>query len=435
MRDVRLRTEAGAGASEQPPTGAYRSLLQDGPFVRIWLVGGVAGTMRWLETLAFGVFTYQVTRSPSLAAFMTFMRLGPMLFAGLPAGALAERYDRKRLLEIGLWVLLLNALLLGLLTVTGRLEIWHLAIGAFVNGLFFTSEFPVRRTMIGEVVETRHLAPAMALDSMTSNATRALGPVIGGLLLDQVGLAGVFALGAVGYVSAILAMRRLDYRAAVAPRRVALLSGVREGVAFARQSRLVKATLLITVAFNVCGFAYIALVPVMGERILHLSAFLIGVLMSAEGIGSFLGAILVGAIATPARYTRLYAGGVAIFFAMTLAFALSANFLLSLAVLFCSGLGLAAFSVMQSTLTFVIAPRHMRPRIMGLLTVAIGTGPIGMLAVGWLAEGVGAPLAILLLEASGALVLALILIRFPDFLRVRDPTGHAAPADRTGSES
>lgn len=427
MPGPRLRPEAGATAARVPPAGGYRSLLQDGSFTRIWLIGGIAGTLRWLEMLAYAVFTYQVTQSPSMVALMTFMRLGPMLVTGLPAGALAERHDRKRLMGLGLWMLLLNALILGLLTVTGRLEIWHLAIGAFLNGIYFTTEFPVRRTMVGEIVGPERLAAAMALDTMTSNATRGLGPLLGGLLLDQVGMVGVFLLGTIGYLVALALIRRVAYQPTVAPRRIALFAGVREGLAFARQSRVVQATLLITVAFNVFGFSYIALVPVIGERILNLSASLIGVLMSAEGIGSFIGAILVGAVAKPVRYTRIYVGGTALFFAMTLTFALSSNFVLSLIALFCSGLGLAGFAVMQSTLAFMTAPHHMRPRMMGLLTVAIGTGPLGILAIGWAAESIGAPLAILLLESVGLIMLVGVVISFPDYLRIRDPAGHRDP--------
>lgn len=401
--------------------GAYRALLADDRFTRIWLVGGIAGTLRWLEMLAVGVFTFQVTGSPAMVAVMTFMRLGPMLLVGLPVGALAERYDRKRLIQIGLAVLLVLNLGLALLALTDRLTLWLVALGAFANGTYFTGEFPVRRTMMGEIVGPARLAPAMALESMTSNATRALGPILGGVILEGTGLTGAYLLGVAGYGASLLLVWPIRYRSASPPRRAAIFAGMVEGLRHAFADRVVRTTLLITVIFNLLGFAYIALVPVIGERWLGLSAALIGVLMSAEGIGALLGAVLVGAVATPARFTRIYAGGTMLFLVAIAGFALSRSFGLSLALLFVSGLGVAAFAVMQSTLIFLTAPAHLRARLMGVLTVAIGTGPLGMLAIGWIAEVADAPDAILLFAGLGALSLVALLLLSLDYLRIRDP--------------
>jgi MFS family permease len=175
--------------------GAYRSLMHDGRFVRLWLAGALAGTMRWLELLVIGVFTFQLTGSPSAVALMTFARLGPMLVLGLPAGAVADRYDRKWVYTGGLVVLTLVASGLFLLALSGRLALWHVALGAAVNGTFWAGEFPIRRTMMGEMVGRERVAPAMALDSLTSNATRAIGPVVGGALYQLIGLEGAFLLG------------------------------------------------------------------------------------------------------------------------------------------------------------------------------------------------------------------------------------------------
>ncbi|MDX1542263.1 MAG: MFS transporter, partial [Geminicoccaceae bacterium] len=180
-------------------------------------------------------------------------------------------------------------------------------------------------------------------------------------------------------------------------------------------------------------FAYIALVPVVGERWLGLGATLIGLLMAAEGTGSLIGAILVGWLASPPRFTRIYVGGTVLFLAAIAVFALSRDFGLSLAALFISGLGVSGFSVMQSTLTFLTAPARLRARLMGLLTVAIGTGPVGMLVVGWLAEVVGAPHAILLTVSIGGASLAALMLMSLDFLRVRDPVAAGQAAGSSSS--
>jgi MFS family permease len=408
--------------------GDYASLMRDPRFVRLWLAGALAGTMRWLEMLVIGVFTFQLTGSPSAVALMTFARLGPMLVLGLPAGAVADRYDRKWVFTGGLVILTLVASTLLLLALGGRLALWQVALGAAINGTFWAGEFPIRRTMMGEIVGRERVAPAMALDSLTSNATRAIGPLAGGALYQMVGLEGAFALGILCYAGAALLVAPIAYRAETRLRS-GVISGVVEGLGFVRRSRLVTAIMVVTVVFNVLGFAYIALVPVVGEETLRLSAFLIGVLMAIEGVGSLLGALVVGAIATPARYTRIYVVGTGLFLAAIVAFALSRSFPLALLALFVSGLGLSGFAVMQGTLVFVTAPAAMRSRMMGVLTVGIGTGPLGMLAIGWLAEIVSPPDAILLMAGSGCLALAVTVLLWPELWSTREPLGAAQAED------
>jgi MFS family permease len=406
-----------------PPGAAAQlaALFADRRFCRVWLTGGIAGTLRWLENLAVGVFVYQATGSPSLVALMTFVRLGPMLLLGLPAGALAERFDRKWLLFAGLAVLAVTSAILAALAASGRITLWHIALGAFMGGAFWAGEFPVRRTMIGEIIGRGHLATAMGLESATSNATRMVGPLLGGLLLQVAGLEAAYLISALFYGLAALLIWPLRYRAeAPAGAALGMLREIAEGLAYARSQRLVLATLAVTLVVNLWGFAYIALVPVIGEAQLQLSAFLTGVLMSAEGLGALIGALAVGALARPWHYTRVYLGFSFLFLAMVLLFALSRSFPLSLAALFASGIGIAGFAVMQSTIMFLSSPPKLRSRLMGLLTVSIGTGPLGMLHVGYLADWLGAGNAILIMAIEGLLALVLVAWWWPELWRTRD---------------
>lgn len=394
------------------------ALLGDDRFRRLWLAGGIAGTLRWLETLAVGVYVFQVTRSPSTVALMTFIRMVPMLVVGLPAGAIAERFDRRTLLVGGLAMLAVVSAVLAALSYTDNLALWHIALGAFVAGTFWTTEFPVRRIMAGEIVGASRLAGAMGLEAATSNATRMLGPLFGGLLLDVVGLAGAYLMSALFHALAALTVWPIAYRAerarATPPR---ILTGLAEGLAYAWRDRIVLATLLVTVIVNLWGFAYISLIPVIGENRLGLSAFWIGVLMSSEGLGALLGALAVGSWAVARNYGRIYVGFSFLFLAMVVLFALSPSFPLSLAALLLSGIGISGFSVMQSTIMFIVAPVEMRSRLMGALTVCIGAGPLGMLHVGYLADHVGAPAAVAIIALEGLIALAMLVWFYPEFRR------------------
>ena len=397
---------------------APRGLLNDAAFVRLWLCGALAGVLRWLELLAISVFVLEQTGSPFLVALLIVMRMAPMFLFGIPAGALADRYDRRRLLIIGLVVLALASAVLALLAASGRITIWQIALGTFLGGMFWSSEFPVRRTMLGEIAGAPRLSRAMALESATSNATRMVGPVLGGILMETLGLAGVYVLGAVVYALAALILLRLAYRAAggqsSSPSFGAML---REGWQFTRARRTIVGALAVTVIVNLWGFAYITMVPVIGERTLGLSPVMIGVLMSTEGLGALLGSLLVARFDRPRHYLQIYAGSSLLFLLAVLAFAWSTWFPLSLALILLCGIGIAGFAVMQSTIFFLIAPAAMRSRVMGMVTVSIGAGPIGMLQVGLLADWLGAPAAVALVAGQGLLALAVAVVVWPELRR------------------
>jgi MFS family permease len=149
-----------------------RALLADAEFRRLWLAGVAIGAQRWLELLVVGVYVLDVTGSPSMVALMTFVRLLPMFLCGLPAGVLADRFERRSLLLLGVGVLILVSLALAVLALSGWITLWQVALGAFLNGVLFAADFPVRRIMIGEIAGHDRLGKAMALEAATGNATR-----------------------------------------------------------------------------------------------------------------------------------------------------------------------------------------------------------------------------------------------------------------------
>ncbi len=393
-------------------------LLHNPGFVRLWSSGILCGALRWLELLAISLFVLERTGSPFLVALLTLLRMAPMFLFGIPAGALADRYDRRLFLMLALALLALASGILAVLALTDRITIWQVALGAFVNGMFWSTDLPVRRTMLGELAGPALLSRAMALELATSNATRMVGPALGGLLLETTGLYGVYLLGAIFYTAAAVLVLRISYaQARPAGAGASLIAMLAEGWRFARAQRLILGTLVVTVIVNLFGFAYITMVPVIGERVLQLQPVLIGVLMSTEGFGALLGALLVGRTDRPGRYAQIYTGSSLLFLVAVLAFALSSQAPLSFALILVCGVGIAGFSVMQSTILFLAAPANLRSRLMGLLTVAIGSGPIGMLHVGLLADWLGAAHAVMLIALEGLLALAVAALVWPELRR------------------
>ena len=399
-----------------------RALLADVEFRRLWLAGVAIGAHRWLELLVVGVYVLDVTGSASMVALMTFVRLVPMFLCGLPAGVLADRFERRSLLLVGVGVLVLVSLALGVLALTDRITLWQIALGAFLNGVMFAADFPVRRIMIGEIAGLDRLGQAMALESATGNATRMVGPALGGLLFEIVGLEGAYFLGAALYLLSLVLILRVSRR----PTRLeaagrSILITLREGWQFVRSSRVIVGTLMVTLVLNFWGFAYITMVPVIGERVLDLSAFPIGLLMSIEGLGALMGSLVVARWFKPLAYTRVYLFSSFGFLLAVLGFGLSGWFTLSLALNLVCGITLAGFAVMQGTITFLAARPEVRSRVMGVLTVCIGAGPLGMLHLGWLADRLGAAAAVQVMAIEGLVALALVAVIWPEMRRATEP--------------
>ncbi len=195
------------------------TLLRDPRFFRVWMTGGFIGAMRWLEILVIAVYTLEVTGSPLAVAIMMLARALPMFLFGAVTGAVAERINRRHIMIVVLFSACVVSAGLGVLAVSGRIEVWHVAVCAFLSGLVWTMEFPVRRTMLGEIAGPRSIGAAMSLDSATTNGTRMLGPALGGLLFETIGLPGAYILGALLYCIGGLLFLSLDYLSTAVPAR------------------------------------------------------------------------------------------------------------------------------------------------------------------------------------------------------------------------
>ena len=410
---------ATAGAEAARVAAPLRSLLTDPGFLRIWIVGALVGTIRWLEVLAVGVYTYQATGSPFIVATMLFVRMVPTMLLGAFAGVIADRVNRRHLMMVGLVLMCLVSLSLAALAINDRLVIWHIALGAVLSGIFWSGEFPVRRTMLGEIAGLGRLSAAMGLDSATNNFTRMLGPLLGGALLTTLGLGGAYALGVLLYAVAFISMLSLSFQEnpSTESASVGVLTSISEGFAYIRTNRLIAGTLVITVFVNLFGFSYVSMLPVIGEQQLGLGAVAIGVLMSVEGCGALLGSLCVAAWVRSRYFTAIYMSGSALYLMMILAFSLSPWYSAAVVFLFAGGLGIAFFGSMQSTLIFFTALPRMRTRVMGVLVACIGAGPIGVLHVGLLAEWLGASQAVTIIAVEGLIAIAVAACIWPELRR------------------
>jgi MFS family permease len=399
-----------AAASEGSAAASTRGLLANADFRRLWLAGTVASAVRWLEMLVVGVFVYQHTGSAFDVALMTLLRSAPMTLFGAVIGALAERVDRRKALIGVVLVMLATSVCLAVLAYTDSLAVWHLGVASFCNGTAWAADNPVRRVMIGDVVGHERMGRAMSIDVGANNASRMLGPVVGGLLLAGTGITGAFTVSVLCYAVALVAAMRVSHRnIPITAASGAVLTRIIEGLVLVRDDPKLIGILTVTVIYNVFGWPFTSMIPVIGQDNLHLGASGIGILASMDGVGAFCGSIALMLWAKPAHYARLYVGGVVLYLVLMILFALVPNVPLAGAALLFTGVCNAAFSVMQATLIYLAAPPEMRSRLYGVLSVCIGSAPIGFLCLGLLANAVGATAAT---AASGVLGLMVLLATF-----------------------
>jgi hypothetical protein len=237
---------------------------------------------------------------------------------------------------------------------------------------------------------------------MSNSFTRLLGPVFAGIIYQRLGLAGAFGFSACVYAAAAVLAAGLDYRQTT--RRLVLVNVPRElaeGLRFVRGDLVIGGVLAVTVAMNLLGFPYAALVAPIGRMVFQVSPILVGVLAASEAFGAFLGGAMLASREPRISGRVLMVGGSLLFLICVMAMPLVPRFWIACLLLVVGGFGSAAFANMQTSLIVLHAPMHIRSRLMGLLTVCIGMGPLGILLVGGLANYLGPMMAIDLVAVTG----------------------------------
>jgi MFS family permease len=305
---------------------------------------------------------------------------------------------------------------LAALTLTGRIEVWHVLALSVISGIAGAMDMPARQSLIPHLVARDDLMNAIALNSAGFNGSRILGPAVAGLIIQQLGgrsgAGWSFALNTVSYLAVIgaLATLRVDSRPANGERQP-VLSEVREGVAFAWQHPALRMLLVLLAVVGIFGLSFHVLLPVFARDVLHVSAGGYGMLLTANGIGATLGALVL-ATAWPARPVAFILGSLGGFAVLLAAFAGSIVFGLSLALMVGVGGTMIAYLSATNTMIQSIVPDALRGRVMSLYILAFfGVAPLGGLLMGSLASAFGAQAAVFVgavVCAVGALALRVV---------------------------
>lgn len=383
-------------------TSGLGVLFRSNVFLRLWAIGTCVNTMRWFEVLAAALFTLDVTGSGLAVAVVSAARTMPMLLLGAFAGVVTEALDRKHVLVAGQVLTCLSSATVAVLGLAGVARPWHIVITATVSGIVWSTENATRRRMVGECMETAMVSRALALDTMSNSVTRLIGPLAAGALYQHYGLGGCFAASTCVYAVSAFLGTGLSYRQEV--QRLVLGNVPRdlaEGLRHVRGDVVIGGVLAVTVVMNLMGFPNSALLAPIGKQVFHVSSTLVGVLSAAEALGAAVGGAFLTSREPNVSGRVLMVGGSMMYLGCVVGMTMMPSFWLAFALLTLGGFGSAAFSNMQASLIVLHAPMHIRSRLMGLLTVCIGMGPLGILLMGTLADFAGPRLAIEMVASTG----------------------------------
>jgi MFS family permease len=371
----------------------------------------------WMQMTAQSWLVLTLTHSGTALGGIVALQTLPVLVLGPYGGVIADRVDKRRMM-IGLQsVMGIQALVLGLLTVTGAVKVWEIGILAAMLGLNNAFENPARQSFMMELVGAEHLRNAVSLNSVLVNAARSIGPAIAGILIATVGDGVCFLANAASFIPVVLSLTTLDRTelATVAPTPRAR-GQLREGLRYIRSTPTLAVPLVMMAITGCLTYEFQVSLPVMADRGLRVGATGFGFMTAAMGAGAVVGGLFVAARGkTGLRPLVISALG----FGTALVFATVApNLPLELIALGIAGAGSIAFMSMgNSTLQLNSAP-EMRGRVMSLWFVAFqGSTPIGGPLVGITMSvigpraglGLGATVA-LIVAAGGALALRRVMV-------------------------
>jgi MFS family permease len=367
---------------------------------RLFIIGQIVSlTGTWMQTTAQDWLVLKLSSSPFALGFVTTLQFLPVTLFALYGGILADRLPKRRTLMVTQSLLLIQAVIFSILTATGVIQLWHIYILAMAQGLVSAIDTPVRQAFVVEMVGREELVNAVALNSMTFNSARILGPSIAGLVIAKIGIAPALYVNAASFIAVIFALYKIDEKKlfvvpASRQQAASAWKRLKEGLAYTWHTPEVLVIMIMLAAIGTFGYNFTVLIPLIAGYVLHTDPQGYGALSSALGIGSVIAALST-AYAKDLRMRRLLLGGAA-FSALLALLAVTPVFAASALLL--AGLGVSGiiFSTASNSLLQLIVPDELRGRVMSLNVLLImGSTPVGAFLIGLMSEHFGVPVAIL----------------------------------------
>jgi MFS family permease len=387
---------------------AFRSLKSFN--YRIWAIGALVSNVgTWMQRTAqdWLVLTQLTHHNASAVGTVMALQFGPQLLLLPWTGWAADHFDQRKLMMVTQAAMGILALALGLMTIAGVVQLWHVYVFAFLFGCASAFDAPVRQTFVAQLVGDAELPNAVALNSTSFNAARMIGPAAAGLLIAGVGTGWAFVVNGLSYVAVLCSLTwlrksELHVRAAGGG---SSGRGMLDGVRYVWKRPDLMALLAMLFLIATFGLNFPIFIGTMAVSVFHTDARGYSLLSSTMAVGSVIGALLAAG-RERTRFSALVVGA-GVFGVGCLLAAIAPGYLWFAVALALTGVAALTFTNTSNSLIQLSTEPAMRGRVMALrLGIALGTTPIGAPIVGWVADHAGPRWALGVAAASGFAALA-----------------------------
>ncbi|QGZ59318.1 MFS transporter [Paraburkholderia acidiphila] len=398
-----------------PASGFFRSLKSYN--YRVWSAGALVSNVgTWMQRTAqdWLVLTGLTHHSAAAVGIVMGLQFGPQMLFMPWSGFAADHFDQRKLLMLTQALLGALAIALGVLTVTGLVQLWQVYVFAFLFGCTTAFDSPVRQTFVSELVGDADLSNAVALNSTSFNAARMIGPAVAGLVIASVGVGWAFLLNGLSFVAVLISLTRLrvgELRSAT--RKQPAKGGIAAGFRYVWARPDLRAILVMLFLIGTFGLNFPIFISTMAVNVFHADAGRYGLLSSLMAVGTMSGAFF-GAGRSHPRFVSLLFAAAAFGVGCVLA-SVAPGYWWFGGALVMIGIAALTFTTETNSLMQLSTEPGMRGRVLAIrLAVALGGTPIGAPIVGWIADHWGPRWALLVGAASGfaaAIVAARALAR------------------------
>ncbi len=371
-------------------------------FRALWLAAVASNIGTWMQNVGADWLMTTLAPSPLMVGLMQTAENAPLFLLALPAGALADIVDRRRLLLVTQAWMLVSAVALGLLTLFGLTTPGVLLLLIFSLGLGSALNAPAWQAIVPELVPRSELSAAVALNSVAFNIARAVGPALGGLVVAAIGSWAVFLLNSLSFVGVLTVLYRWHREPieSISPTE-RIIGAMRAGVRYVRHDPSLRAVLVRTGVFVSCASALWAMLPLVARQQLRLGAFGYGVLLGGLGAGAVLGAVILPVLRRAVSANSLIIGGTIIFAAVTASLATVHIFALLCVVMIFGGVAWMALMSSFNVSVQALVPAWVRARVLAIyLLVFFGGMALGSAFWGVVATHIGISNALLCAAAA-----------------------------------
>ena len=363
-----------------------------------------------MQMIVRGYLTYEITSSPFILGLVNAGFAIPMLSLALFGGAVADRMERKRVIQIGQCMAVVLALFIGISIVTDTVTWMHLLFVSMVQGAQFSFLMPARQALVPQLVGRDNLTNAMSLDAAAMSMTTLIAPSVGGVLYNVIGPEGVYFLIAGLGVIAVFFTSMVSARGGSANRpSVPMASDIAQGLRYVVNSPVVLILLMMGLATALLAMPFRFLMPVFVVDVYNRGPESLGLLVTIMGVGSLVGALFIATLGKKKRGLLLLTGSCISAIALMLVAAIPIYYAAA-GLMVLLGLGDAGRRTLNQALIMEEVDDEYRGRVMSVFMMNFGLMPLGVLPAGALAERFGGQFAVMLLGVLLLLTTAAVLL-------------------------